>query len=155
MATTTDGTGNLGPGTLKIGQTATLIDVSCLVNDAAIDPNITAGDTKTMLCGTTKSGPDTIDWTISGNVDVDAGLDDGLFALTWGNIGAVVDFEFTPSTAVGTVVKGQLKLAPLRLGADAQGDYLNSDFEFALVDFDPVTAVTYGGAGALDALVDA
>lgn len=145
MATTADGTGNLGPGTLKIGQTAALIDASCLVNDARIDPNITAGDTKTMLCGTTKSAPDEIDWTLSGNFDVDAGNPDGLFALTWENIGATVDFEFTPSTAVGTVVVGQLKLAPLSLGADAEGDYLNSDFEFALIDFDPATAVTYGG----------
>jgi hypothetical protein len=154
MPTTTDGTGNLGPGTLEIGMTGTPIDASCLVNDARIDPNVTAGDTKTMLCGTKKSAPDTIDWVLTGNVDVDAGLPDGLFALTWDHAGETVDFTFTPSTAVGTVVAGQLKLAPLSLGADAQGDYLNSDFEFALIGFDPSAAVTYGGAGALLALED-
>lgn len=155
MPTTADGTGNLGPGTLEIGMTGTPIDVSCLVNDARIDPNITAGDTKTMLCGNQKTGPDTVEWSLSGNVDVDAGLPDGLFALSWQHLGEAVDFTFTPSTAVGTVVTGQLKIGPLSLGADAQGDYLNSDFEWALVDFDPATAVTYGGAAALDALVDA
>jgi hypothetical protein len=149
MATTVDGTGNLGPGTLKIGMTGTLIDASCLVNDARIDPNITAGDSKKMLCGNTKSAPDDIEWALSGNVDVDAGIEDGLFALSWKNIGAIVDFEFTPSTAVGTTVTGQLKLAPLSLGADAEGDYLNSDFEYSLINFDPVTAVVYGDAGAL------
>jgi hypothetical protein len=73
MATTTDGTGNLGPAPSRSAMTGTPIDVSCLVNDARIDPNITAGDTKKMLCGTKKSAPDEIDWTISGNVDVDAG----------------------------------------------------------------------------------
>ena len=72
--------------------------------------------------------------------------------MTWANIGAVVDFTFTPSTAVGTTVTGKVKLAPLRLGADAEGDYLNADFEFALVDFDPAAAVVYGD---VDALVDA
>lgn len=149
MTTTADGTGNLGPGTLKIGETATPIDVSCLVNNAKIEPNIEAGESKTMLCGTRKSAPDEIDWVLSGNVDVDAGKAAGFFALTWQNVGAVVDFEFTPSTEVGTKVVGQLKLAPLVLGADNSGDYLNSDFEFALIDFDPATAVTYGDAVAL------
>jgi hypothetical protein len=150
MTTTPDGTGNLGPGTLTIGMTGTPIDVSCLVNDAKVEPNITAGDTKTMLCGTSKAGPDAIDWVLSGNVDVDAGLADGFFALTWKHIGETVDFVFTPSTAVGTTVSGQAKIAPLALGADAQGDYLNSDFEFALVDFDPAAAVAYGGALPLE-----
>jgi hypothetical protein len=146
MTTTPDGTGNLGPGTLTIGMTATPIDASCLVNNAAIEPNITAGDVKKMLCGTSKAAPDEIDWVLSGNVDVDAGKADGFFALTWQHIGETVDFTFTPSTAVGTTVTGQLKLAPLALGADNQGDYLNSDFEFALIDFDPATAVEYGDA---------
>src|SRR4051794_10285775 len=99
MPTTDDGTGNLGPGTLKIGQTATMIDVSCLVNNAAIEPNVTAGDTKTMLCGNQKSAPDETEWTLSGNVDVDAGLADGLFALCNEHAGETFDFEFTPSTA--------------------------------------------------------
>jgi hypothetical protein len=162
MTTTDDGTGNLGPGTLKIGQTAGLIDASCLVNNAAIEPNVTAGDTKTMLCGTQKSAPDEIEWALSGNVDVDAGKPDGLFALCNDHAGEVVDFEFTPSTAVGTTATGQLKLAPLKFGADNQGDYLNSDIEFALIGFDPKTGYTYGGAAPLaddlvsdDELVDA
>lgn len=148
MATTADGTGTLGPGTLTIGETGTLIDVSCLVNNVAIVPDISEGDSKTMLCGTTKRSADTITWAISGNVDVDAGLAAGFFALTWNQIGAVLPFSFTPSEAVGTVVAGFLKIAPLQLGADNYGDFLNSDFEFGLDNFDPSTAVTYGDAGA-------
>jgi hypothetical protein len=149
MTTTLDGTGNLGPGVLKFGETGTEVDVSCLVNNGKIEPNITAGDTKTMLCGKQKSAPDELEWTISGNVDVDAGKAAGFFAMTWQNIGAEVPFEFTPSTEVGTTVIGTCKLAPLSLGADAEGDYLNSDFEFALIDFDPATAVTYGDEGVV------
>lgn len=147
MPTTTDGTGTLGPGVLTIGETGTLIDVSCLVNNVAIVPDISEGDSKTMLCGTTKRSADTITWALSGNVDVDAGLAAGFFALTWQNIGAVLPFSFTPSEEVGTVVVGNLKIAPLQLGADNYGDFLNSDFEFGLDNFDPATAVTYGDAG--------
>lgn len=144
MPTTTDGTGTLGPGELKIGETGTEIDVSCLVNNAAIEPDVSEGDSKTMLCGTTKRSADTIDWSLSGNVDVDAGQSDGLFALTWQHAGEVVPFTFTPSTAVGTTVSGSLKLVPLRLGADDYGEYLDSDFEFPLDNFDPSTSVVYG-----------
>jgi hypothetical protein len=144
MPTTTDGTGTLGPGTLKIGETGTEIDISCLVNNVAIVPDISEGDSKTMLCGTSKRSADTITWAISGNVDVDAGLAAGFFALTWQHIGEIVAFTYTPSEAVGTTVTGSLKLAPLELGADNYGDYLSSDFEFGLDNFDPATAVAYG-----------
>jgi hypothetical protein len=147
----TDGTGTLGPGELKIGATGTEIDASCLVNNVSIVPDISEGDEKTMLCGTTKRAADTISWSIQGNVDVDAGTDSGLFALTWNNIGAIVPFTFTPSTELGTVVTGNLKLAPLALGADNYGEYLNSDFEFGLDNFDPATAVTYGTVTPLTA----
>ena len=49
---------------------------------------------------------------------------------------------------------GKLKVAPLRFGADAQGDYLNSDFTFALIDFDPATAFTYGDAALFADVAD-
>lgn len=140
----TDGTGTLGPGTLKIGETGTQIDVSCLVNNVSITPDVSEGDEKTMLCGTTKRSADTISWALSGNVDVDAGTDAGLFALSWQHIGEVVPFEFIPNTDLGTTVVGNVKIAPLELGADNYGDFLNSDFEWALDNFDPATAVTYG-----------
>jgi len=148
MPTTTDGTGTLGPGTLKIGETGTELDISCLVNNVSIVPDISEGDSKTMLCGTTKRAADTITWAIEGNVDVDAGLAAGFFAQTWKNIGTVQSFTFTPSAEVGTTVTGQLKLAPLELGADNYGDFLNSDFSFGLENFDPATAVVYGDEGA-------
>lgn len=149
MPTTTDGTGTLGPGVLTIGEVASPIDVSCLVNNVAIVPDISEGDEKTMLCGTTKRAADTISWAISGNIDVDAGLAAGFFALTWQHIGEIVPFTYTPSEAVGTTVAGFLKLAPLQLGADNYGEFLNSDFEFGLDNFDPATAVTYGDAAPL------
>jgi hypothetical protein len=139
-----DGTGTLGPGVLTIGETGAEIDVSCMVNSVSITPDISEGDSKTMLCGTTKTAADTITWALAGNVDVDAGTEAGLFALSWQHIGETVGFTYTPNSALGTTVTGLLKVAPLELGADEYGEYLNSDFEWSLVDFDPATAVVYG-----------
>lgn len=144
MPVNPDFTGTLGPGTLTIGETGSVLDVSCLVNSAKITPNITDGDSKTMLCGTVKRAGDVIDWTLNGNFDVDAGTESGLFALSWQHIGETVAFVYTPNTELGTIVTGTLKLAPLELGADNYGDYLASDFEWGLVDFDPATDVVYG-----------
>jgi hypothetical protein len=44
------------------------------------------------------------------------------------------------------MAEGVLILAPLDFGADNTGDFLASDFEFGLVDFDPSTAYTYPAA---------
>lgn len=124
--------------------------MSCLVNHAAITPEVSEGESKTMLCGTVKTSADQVTWSLTGNVDTDAGTDAGLFALTWTHAGETVDFEFTPSNDLATKVIGKLKLVPLRLGADEYGSYLDSDVTFPLVNFDPATAVTYGDAGALE-----
>jgi hypothetical protein len=144
MSVSSDGTGTLGPGTLTVGGVGEELDISCLVNNVSIVPDISEGDEKTMLCGTSKRAADTITWALSGNVDVDAGTDAGFFAMTWQHIGEIVPFTFTPNSELITSVAGFFKVAPLELGADNYGDYLNSDFEFGLDNFDPATAVTYG-----------
>ena len=144
MTTTQDGTGTLGPGELKIGPVGAPLTISCMVNNMRVVPDVDEGDTKTMLCGTTKRSADTIEWSLQGNLDSDFGYGDGFAAYTWAHAGEVSDFEFTPSSAVGTTVKGQLKVVPLEFGADDYGDYLDSDIEFGLVDFDPATALTFG-----------
>lgn len=156
MPTTTDGTGTLGPGTLKIGPVGAPLTISCMVNNMRVVPDVDEGDTKTMLCGTTKRSADTITWSLQGNLDTDFGYGDGFAAYTWAHAGEVSDFEFVPSTAVGTSVAGQLKVVPLEFGADDYGDYLDSDIEFGLVDFDPATALTFGedtGSPAVDGVI--
>lgn len=147
MPTTADGTGNLGPGTLKIGQTGTLIDCSCLVNNAVISADKDEGDTTTKLCGTQRVGAITYTYSLSGNMDVDAGKSSGFFALTQSQAGAQVDYEFTPSTAMGTKAVGKLVLDPLDFGADEYGAALASDFEFSCTG---KPTYTYGGVLVAD-----
>jgi hypothetical protein len=150
-------TGQLGPGVLKIGETGTEIDVSCYLNNAAIEWSDSTTDPTTKLCGAERAGVTTFTSQLTGNIDVDAGNDAGFFALSWAEKGSQVSFEFTPSTELGTKATGTLTLKPLRFGADAYGDDLTSDFAFDIIgdptlSFDgapvgPATGATAGTPG--------
>lgn len=142
-------TGKLGPGILKIGATATMIDVSCLLNNGAITADKDEGDSTTKLCGDVRAGSVTYTYKLTGNVDTDVADEAGLFALSQDAPGTVQDFSFTPSTAEGTTATGQLIIDPLDFGADEMGADLTSDFEFSIVG-KPVYAygVAPGGASA-------
>lgn len=123
----------LGPGVLQIGATGTEIDVSCLVNNAVIAAEKDQGDSTTKLCGTVKPGAITYTYNLSGNVDTDISDPAGLFALSQAEPGTEQSFTFTPSTEAGTEASGVLIIDPLDFGGDETGEYMTSDFEFALV----------------------
>jgi hypothetical protein len=123
----------LGPGTLKIGATAGMIDVSCLVNNAVISAEKTQGDATTKLCGTVRPGAVTYDYTLGGNVDTDIADEAGLFALSQTAPGTEQDYEYVPSTEAGTKAVGKLIIDPLDFGGDTTGEDMTSDFEFSLV----------------------
>jgi hypothetical protein len=133
-----------------IGTTGSEIDVSCLVNGARIKADKNQGDSTTKLCGTKVPGSVTYDAKLSGNLDVDpdAGAA-GLFALSWSAPGTEQAFTFTPNSADGTAAAGTLVLDPLDFGADAYGDTLTSDFEFAVVGTVTFTYPT-GGTQTLE-----
>jgi hypothetical protein len=137
-------TGQLGPGVLTIGETGTEIDVSCYVNNAAIEWANDTSDSTTKLCGAERAGVTTFTAQLTGNMDIDAGNDSGIFALSWDEKGSQQKFTFTPSTALGTTATGTLTLLPLRFGADAYGDDLTSDFTFDIVG-DPTLTFTPAG----------
>lgn len=128
-----DTTAKLGPGTLSIGATGTLIDVSCLVNNAVITADKDEGDATTKLCGDVRAGSVSYTYSLSGNMDTDVADAAGFFALTQTAPGTQQDFTFTPSTAAGTTATGVLVIDPLDFGADESGADLTSDFEFTIV----------------------
>jgi hypothetical protein len=125
--------GKLGPGTLTIGVTGTEIDVSCLLNNASLTSEKDEQDSTTKLCGDVRAGSVTYKYTLGGNVDTDIGDASGLFALSQSAPGSEQTFEFTPSTALGTMAAGTLIIDPLDFGADEMGADLTSDFEFTVV----------------------
>lgn len=136
-------TGQLGPGVLKIGETGSEIDVSCYVNNAQIEWSDSATDATTKLCGAVRAGVTTFTAQLTGNIDVDAGNESGLFALSWSEKGSQQSFEFTPSTELGTTATGTLTIKPLTFGASEYGADLTSDIAFDIVG-DPV--LSFDGA---------
>lgn len=130
---TADGTSKLGPGTLTIGAVGSVIDASCLINNARIVPSKEAADSKTMLCGTVKAGATSYTFQLSGNLDVDSAKDDGLFALSYAERGTEQPFTFTPTDDESATATGVLVLDPLTLGGEEFGEWMASDFEFDLV----------------------
>jgi hypothetical protein len=129
----------LGPGTLKIGATGSELDVSCLVNNAKITPNKDQGDSKTKLCGDVSAGAVDYTFALTGNVDQDVAMADGLSALCWESAGTEQGFTFTPNTAAGASAVGTLVLDPLDFGGDEYGEDMTSDFEFTIVGKPTIT----------------
>lgn len=147
-----DGTRKLGPGELTIGATGTEIDVSCLINNATIAATKDEGDSVTKLCGTVKPGAVSYTYALSGNVDIDAALDSGLFSASQDSAGQEMGFVFTPNSdftapaTAGTTATGTLVIDPLDFGGDTMGETMTSDFEFSIVG---VPAYTYEVIGAV------
>jgi hypothetical protein len=135
----------LSPGILKIGETGTEIDVSCLVNNAVVAADKDEGDSQTKLCGTVRPGAVTYTYHISGNVDTDIADAAGLFALSQDNPGKEYPFTFTPNTDAGTTATGTLVVDPLDFGGDTTGETMTSDFDYTIVG---VPAYTYGPAAS-------
>lgn len=125
----------LGPGTLKIGETGSEIDLSSRVNGATITSSkASKGGSTTKLDGSSVEATTTFEFTLAGDLDLDD--EDGaasFFALSQANPGTAQGFEYTPSTSGGTKATGTLIIEPLDFGGDAYGDALTSKFSFAIV----------------------
>ena len=127
-------TGQLGPGTLKIGgPTPAALDISCYVNNAGLEVSKDVGDQTTKLCGAVRAAVVTYTYQLTGNLDVDLANDAGLLALSWDEAGSTQAFEFTPSTEAGTKFAGTLVIDPLNVSADEYGADLTSDFTWDIV----------------------
>lgn len=123
----------LGPGTLKIGQTGTEVDASCLVNNAKITHEKEEGDSSTKLCGDIVPGSVTYTYTLEGNVDIDPEDASGLFVLCDTSAGTQQPFVFVPNTAGGIEASGTLVVDPLDFGGDEYGEDMTSDIAFTIV----------------------
>lgn len=121
----------LGPGTLKLGPTATTLDISCQLTNAVLTPDKDTEDPVTVLCGDVIPGASTYQWKLTGTalVDLSSG---GMVEYTWTNQNTVQAFEFVPNTAAAATFTGQLVLDPLAVGGDS-GKNMAQDFEWSLV----------------------
>lgn len=132
-------TGQLGPGELKIGLVGSEIDISCYCNHVALEMTKNTTDSTTKLCGAVRAGTPEYTYQLTGNIDVDAGNDAGIFAMSWQEAGSQQPFTFTPSSVLKAVATGTLTIDPLRLGADNYGDDLTSDIAWDVVGTPTIT----------------
>lgn len=143
-----------GPGTLVFGETGSEFDVSCNVNSLSIEASKNQGDSKTMLCGTTKPGAVTYEWELSGNLDIDSGDPEGFFRFTQEHAGEQAPFLFVPNTPTETSAAGVAVIDPLSFGGDEYGADMASDVAYTVVGRPeytyPAAAPEQLAAGALD-----
>jgi hypothetical protein len=137
-------TGQLGPGTLKVGPVGSEIDVSCYINNAGIEVSKNTTDQTYKLCGVARPGVTTYTYTLSGNVDVDLANDAGLMALSWDDAGSSQSFEFTPNDDLGVTFTGTLTIDPLNVQGSEYGADITSDFAWVCVG---KPTVDRGGSG--------
>lgn len=143
-------TSTLGPGTLKLGPTATPTDVSCQVISAQVEVSMDKDDDEYVLCGEVVAGDATFTATLSGTVFQDLASATGLVAYSWSNMGQTVAFEYVPNTADTAKVAGDVIVQPITVGGDEPKKRMRSDFEWQCVGVPTFTP----GTGAATAEAD-
>lgn len=130
----------LGPGTLSVGTVP--LDVSSQVVGCNLTSSLDTGDAITVLTGEQLTSGATTESTLTGSIILDPSTG-GIGEFSWTNHGQTVPFIFSPNTASGMSVEGELMMTRLDIGADEYGALLNPDFEWVVVG--DVT-VTWGTA---------
>jgi hypothetical protein len=125
----------LGPGTLTLGS-GTPLECSSQLTSCKVNPSesVTSTDAIKVLSGEQLAGSSSasFSFTLEGTFLQDLGYA-GVVAYSWTNAGELVPFTFTPNTAAGAVVTGNLYPVPLAVGGDdPDGAPLASDFTWRI-----------------------
>lgn len=109
----------VGPGTLTIGAVGTPLDFTAQVTAASVVWKKNKEDNTPVLSGEEVDGD--VDYTATLKATVFQDLsDDGLVDYTWSHKGEVVPFTFSPSTAAGKSITGNVTVDPLDVGGDVK-----------------------------------
>jgi hypothetical protein len=125
----------MGPGTLSIGSIGSPLDLTAQVTACKVTPSVNKEDPTPTLSGETLAGDRTTTWKLGATLVQDLSTA-GMFDYTWGNAGDEVPFTFTPSTAAGRTVTGNVIVDPLELGGDV-GKKNTTELDWDIVG-DPV-----------------
>lgn len=112
-------TTKLGPGVLTIGEVASVLDMTAQVTACRIVWSVDKEDNVPVLSGEELEGE--ADYTAQLTATVLQELsDDGIIERTWELAGQVVPFTFTPNSAEGKSVTGNVRVDPIDLGGDVK-----------------------------------
>jgi len=108
----------LGPGTLKLGPTATSVDFSSQASAVRLTPSVNSEDGTPTLEVPEPAPLATIAWAL--NVDAIQDFDDptGFVNYLMDNALAEQPFEWVPATATGPTYTGTVQLVPIEVGGD-------------------------------------
>lgn len=127
-------TTKLGPGTLTLGSGA--LELSAQLTSAKVSPSesVESTDAIKVLSGEQLDGDETASYTftLEGSILQDLGELASVVAWSWANMGTPQDFVFTPNSAAGTTVEGELVPIPLTIGGDDMGENMSSDFTWRI-----------------------
>lgn len=121
----------LGPGSLKIGETASAREWAGDCTKTTLTPSTSGDDAVPLLDGSELDGEETTTWELGGTL-VDNFDIDSLQNFCIANAGVVLPFVWTPNNAGGSDYSGSLKIRPIALGGDVKKKNTN-DFGFPLI----------------------
>lgn len=122
----------MGPGTLTIGDVAALTQFESQLSNCRVVPNVDRGDPIHVLSGEEAPGDRTERWTLAGTLVQDFGSTESKQEWLFTHRGEEHPFVFTPSTAAGRQVRGEVTVEAVEIGGDANTKP-TADFEFQLV----------------------
>lgn len=127
----------VGPGSLVLGTGGTVLDVSCQMTNARVEPteNVKSTDPIDVLCGESLDGEEsaTYAYRLKGSLlqDLEAA---GVCAYTWTNAGDEVPFVLVPNTDADRQVSGTVRVAPITIGgAVSKTERPSSDIDWAII----------------------
>jgi len=137
----------LGPGTLTLGATPT--DISCQVENAALEWNKSTSTEIYTLCGAMVPPLPLYAAHLTGRIVQDNMQGSGVAAYCYTNMGKQVQFVFTPNTADAAKYTGTLIVDPLTFGStDKVGTPMGADFDWDIVG---IPTPTWGTGTLLEA----
>jgi hypothetical protein len=131
----------LGPGTLKIGETGTEIDMSCNVSEVEFATDKEQDDPVPVLCGREVASPATYTATLSGTALLNLADPESIFYYANEHKGETVPVEFVPNTEAGATISGSITLDPMGIAGDVAGN-VESEFEWTFVEWPTITGPT-------------
>jgi len=127
----------MGPGSLELGALADLLDVSCQMTNARVEPaeNVTSTDAVDVLCGETLAAEESATYTfrLKGSLLQDLAAA-GVCAWTWEHAGEEHPFSLVPNTDAAREVTGIVRVAPIVIGGEVSKTARpSSDIDWAII----------------------
>lgn len=111
----------VGPGTLTLGDTDTPFSSQVRACEVRVTENVTTTDPVPVLSGEEVPGESDATFSYVLVTDFQADLEaNGTIDYSWTNAGLLVPFSYTPNTALGRSVDGELWIVPLNIGGTAK-----------------------------------